>query len=385
MAKINLNHINLSTSRSSKLPINANLYILVKDLPEKGRRDKIYLVKDESAKEGNIYNEYSFINGAWESLGQHSSSIEDNKGIMIVDSLDKAQNIETGQLFCHYRPNTAYSDVKLYEVGAALGDEDGFLLDPKNAKRIESFSLDGSLNKADWRVDDGMIFIDTIIELVFATEDIRLTFKFSYDTMSLIIDAKEGNIDSWGLSAGMTEYINAYFVSYTRKKREHKYDGTYDITTVEKEITADNYLSERSELKTYLNDVISFSGGTSQILKYYSQTPDGSEEFGKSEYAGMPIKDDSNFIWIVDYEAYLEPNVYYYFGRVPQLYISFAVPKDTSVINEYICEFTSESNGCTLSLPGNIKWANGISPDIEPDTTYQLSVVNNLGVITKFS
>lgn len=385
MSKINLNHINLSTSRLSKSPINANLYILVKELPEKGRRDKIYLVKDESAKEGNIYNEYSFINGAWESLGQHSSSIEDNKGIMIVDSLDKAQNIDIGQLFCHYRPNTAYSDVKLHEVGVALGDENGFLVDPKNARKIEKFTLDGSLNIFDWRVDDGMIFIDTIIELVFATEDIRLTFKFSYDTMSLIFDSKEGNIDSWGLSAGMTEYINAYFVSYTRKKREHKYDGTYDVTTIEKEITADNYLNERSELKTYLDSVISFSGGTSQILKYYSQTPDGSEIFGKSKYAGMPIKNDSNFIEMIDYEAFLEPNVYYYFGQVPQLYISFGIPEDTSVINEYICEFTSGSNGCTLTLPEGIKWANGISPDIEPDTTYQLSVVNNLGVITKFS
>ena len=54
------------------------------------------------------------------------------------------------------------------------------------------------------------------------------------------------------------------------RKREHKYDGTYDVTTIEKEITANNYLNERSEIKTYLDNVISFSGGTSQILKYYS-------------------------------------------------------------------------------------------------------------------
>jgi hypothetical protein len=49
--------------------MNTNLYILVSNLPERGKKDKIYLVKDDTAPEGNIYNEYSFVNGAWESLG----------------------------------------------------------------------------------------------------------------------------------------------------------------------------------------------------------------------------------------------------------------------------------------------------------------------------
>lgn len=75
MTKIKLNHIDLGGDQC-QLPVDTNLYILVQELPDRGKKDKIYLVKDDTAPEGNIYNEYSFINGAWESLGQHSSTID---------------------------------------------------------------------------------------------------------------------------------------------------------------------------------------------------------------------------------------------------------------------------------------------------------------------
>lgn len=75
MTKVKLNHIDLGGDQC-QLPVDTNLYILVQELPERGKKDKIYLVKDDTAPEGNVYNEYSFVNGAWESLGQHSSSID---------------------------------------------------------------------------------------------------------------------------------------------------------------------------------------------------------------------------------------------------------------------------------------------------------------------
>ena len=102
MTKIKLNHIDLGGDQQSTLPVDLNLYILVQELPERGKRDKIYLVKDDTAPEGNIYNEYSYINGAWESLGQHSSSI-DVSGVIGKDDvmleIAGGQNIKEFDVF----------------------------------------------------------------------------------------------------------------------------------------------------------------------------------------------------------------------------------------------------------------------------------------------
>lgn len=55
-----------------------------------------------------------------------------------------------------------------------------------------------------------------------------------------------------------------------------------------------------------------------------------------------------------------------------------------NILNEYFVEFTTSSSGTTVSLPSSIKWANGETPTFEAGTTYQISIVNNLGVVTKF-
>jgi hypothetical protein len=57
---------------------------------------------------------------------------------------------------------------------------------------------------------------------------------------------------------------------------------------------------------------------------------------------------------------------------------------NNNIINEYFVEFTTRSSGTTVSLPSTIKWANGEAPTFEASTTYQISIVNNLGVVTKF-
>ena len=57
---------------------------------------------------------------------------------------------------------------------------------------------------------------------------------------------------------------------------------------------------------------------------------------------------------------------------------------NSSIMNEYFVEFTTSRAGTTVSLPSTIKWANGKAPTFEASTTYQISIVNNLGVVTKF-
>lgn len=81
----------------------------------------------------------------------------------------------------------------------------------------------------------------------------------------------------------------------------------------------------------------------------------------------------------------LQPNVYYrQFKSSTQLAIYLGSEVNTNILNEYLIEFSTGSNGTTISLPSSIKWANGEVPTFEKNTTYQISIVNNLGVCMKF-
>ena len=58
------------------------------------------------------------------------------------------------------------------------------------------------------------------------------------------------------------------------------------------------------------------------------------------------------------------------------------LPDDT-IINEYMIQFTSGSTATVLSLPSSIVWAE--TPNIKANVIYQISIINNLGIIVKFS
>ena len=82
----------------------------------------------------------------------------------------------------------------------------------------------------------------------------------------------------------------------------------------------------------------------------------------------------------------LTPNVYYKWTNAPtRLTITLETPSNTSIVNNYMFEFTASSSGCTLSVPSTIKWINGTAPSIEAGKTYQISIINNLATVAKFS
>lgn len=82
----------------------------------------------------------------------------------------------------------------------------------------------------------------------------------------------------------------------------------------------------------------------------------------------------------------LSPNVYYRntSTSLSSLTITLGSVSNSNIINEYFVEFTTRSAGTTVSFPSTIKWANGETPTFEAGCTYQVSIVNNLGVVTKF-
>lgn len=82
----------------------------------------------------------------------------------------------------------------------------------------------------------------------------------------------------------------------------------------------------------------------------------------------------------------LSPNIYYRntSTSLSTLTITLGSVSNSNIINEYFVEFTTSSSGTTVSLPSTIKWANGEQPKFDASTTYQISIVNNLGTIQKF-
>lgn len=75
----------------------------------------------------------------------------------------------------------------------------------------------------------------------------------------------------------------------------------------------------------------------------------------------------------------LTPNTYHVWGIVTSLNLSFGA-EESGVVNEYVFQFDSGSTATTLSLPASVKWVNG-TPTIDANMTYQVSIVNNIGLI----
>ena len=79
----------------------------------------------------------------------------------------------------------------------------------------------------------------------------------------------------------------------------------------------------------------------------------------------------------------IEPGVLNVWGTMSSLTITFATPSDNTIMNEYLIQFTSGSTATNLTMPSSVMWAE--EPEIKANATYQISVVNNLGIIVKFT
>lgn len=82
----------------------------------------------------------------------------------------------------------------------------------------------------------------------------------------------------------------------------------------------------------------------------------------------------------------LSPNIYYRNTNTNLSRLDLYLNEDVNptVCNEYFVEFTTSSSGTSVALPANISWVNGEYPVFEEGATYQISIINNLGVVTKF-
>lgn len=77
--------------------------------------------------------------------------------------------------------------------------------------------------------------------------------------------------------------------------------------------------------------------------------------------------------------AELAPNTFYRWGEIAALSITLATPTNETITNEYCLEFVSGETATTLTVPDTVRWAQ--EPSIESGKTYQVSILNQIGVI----
>lgn len=134
-----------------------------------------------------------------------------------------------------------------------------------------------------------------------------------------------------------------------------------------------------SDIDTIRNNAANYKGTVTSVkVDNLSKTPSsGVVDLG---YINKKLTTSSSSSMI------LSPNIYYRntSTTLSTLTITLGSASNSNIINEYFVEFTTSSSGTTVSLPSTIKWANGETPTFEASTTYQISIVNNLGVVTKF-
>lgn len=75
----------------------------------------------------------------------------------------------------------------------------------------------------------------------------------------------------------------------------------------------------------------------------------------------------------------ITPNVLHQWDVMDSLKITLNNPSDSTIINEYMFEFKSGDTATSLSLPSSVKFPNEYT--IEANKTYQVSIVNNIGLI----
>ena len=117
-----------------------------------------------------------------------------------------------------------------------------------------------------------------------------------------------------------------------------KQDRITDIDTIRKNAA----MSKNAIISVKIND--------ESIAPY-----NGNVDLG---YINKPLYSISNST------IYLVPNIYYRHtsGGLSSLTIYLNSGSNSNIMNEYFVEFTTSSNGATVSFPSSVKWVDGITP-----------------------
>lgn len=203
-------------------------------------------------------------------------------------------------------------------------------------------------------------------ELVYFRGHAKATYMSDGRTVEDAVNSMSGG-SSTGSGADMSNY-------YTKAQ----IDAKGFITGIPAEYVTETELNS----KGYLTSHQDISGKQDKLVSGTNiKTVNGTSILGSGNInTNKPLQTSTST------SMALNPNVYYRntSTSLSRLTITLNAETDSTILNEYLVEFTTRSSGTTITLPSSVKWANGETPTFEASTTYQISIVNNLGIVTKF-
>jgi hypothetical protein len=201
------------------------LYKVVTALPSVGEEHKIYLIVSEDQEENNIYNEWAYVNGAWEMLGTYKATID-------LSPYAKKEDIPTDVL--KYTEQTLTEEQKA-QAKKNLGISESGGATEMIVMRAYIFDMSGSYTQAQLEAAFS-VKLDDLIAGIKAGKAIVITSSSSSNgnynivfgcTYTLLSDNKTLNTLSllWWQYAQWCTLSVAYNSSY----------GDYDVTISKKE------------------------------------------------------------------------------------------------------------------------------------------------------
>lgn len=148
-------------------------------------------------------------------------------------------------------------------------------------------------------------------------------------------------------------------------------------------VDTDDFVEEPDLAKYLTTKPQSFTDEEKQQVK--DNLGISAEDFDLSDYATKEeLKGKEDKKVLIDHGTddttyALTPNVFHVWYDVASLSLTLAEPSDSTVYNEYMFEFISGQTATVLTLPDTVKWVS--TPSIDPKKTYQVSIVNNIGLI----
>lgn len=249
-------------------------------------------------------------------------------------------------------------------------------------------SIDGATTLSgygitDAKIENGTIVLgDNTITPLTSSSDLNWN-KLTNIPTSFTPSAHE---QAWSTITGTPTTLDGYGITDAVKSESGKGLSTNDYTTDEK--TKLSGIESGAEVN--VNADWNSTSGDSQILNKPNTLSGYGITDAKIENNVITLGSDTikpkveiDVVNMTGTTATLSPNKFYVWGNVSSLNISLETPSDSSIYNEYMFQFTSGSTATTLSLPASITWYQDYNT-ILANTTYQISIVNNLAVLGEF-
>lgn len=299
---------------------------------------------------------------------------------LIVGSLDSQTDLST-------RLNSKLN-VSAFNTYSAATDEliDGKVDYTEFANEVED------LNDAiDLKADaSGLTALETVVDNLPTSDFVSgINSKIDNHAANTIAHVTQADKDNWNSKQAGGNYASASSISqletsianvnsqfnnyYTKSQTDNAINNA--VQTLGSEVDAienavnNNVLSKAEAAATYLT--INDAESTYQHINNFITITQADERYLK--------KADPSMVAQTATTVEIQPNVLNVWGEISSLTITFAEGA-ANQYNEYMIQFESGSAATTLTLPASVQWVDD-NNTVEANKTYQISIVNNLGIM----